>query len=79
MSDLFKEFIKDVLDVEIKSTSMPRIPNPFSVFLQERKKKTEDTISVLQSKRTQIEDMIKKLQNELEVIDKRLLQLKKRR
>jgi len=73
MSGLFTEFMKDVLDVE-KAISMPRIPNLFSVFLEERKEKPEDTTRVLEVKRKQIEKMIKELQKELATIKKRAAQ-----
>jgi DNA-binding PadR family transcriptional regulator len=76
MSDLIKEFMKDVLDVKIKPIPLPRMPNFFSVFLEERKEKPEDTVNVLESKQTQIENMIEELQKELGVIKKRLDQLK---
>ena len=79
MSDLIKEFMKDVLHVKMKPIPMPRIPNFFSVFLEERKEKPEDTVNVLESKRTQIENMIEELQKELGVINKRLDQLKQSR
>jgi DNA-binding PadR family transcriptional regulator len=77
MSGLFEEFMKDVLDVEMKTISVPRPPNFFSAFLEERKEKPEDTISVLEGKRTQIENMIEELQKQLSAINKRLIQLKK--
>jgi DNA-binding PadR family transcriptional regulator len=76
MSDLIKEFMKDVLHVKMKPIPMPRMPNFFSVFLEERKEKPEDTVNVLESKRTQIENMMEELQKELGVINKRLDQLK---
>jgi DNA-binding PadR family transcriptional regulator len=76
MSGLFTEFVKDVLDVE-KPVSMPRLPNLFSVFLEERKEKPEDTMNVLESKRKQIEKMIKELQKELAAINKRIAQLER--
>jgi DNA-binding PadR family transcriptional regulator len=76
MSGLFTEFLKDVLDVE-KPFSMPRIPNLFSVFLEERKEKPEDTMNVLESKRKQIEKMTKELQKELAAINKRIVQLER--
>jgi DNA-binding PadR family transcriptional regulator len=76
MSGLFTEFMKDVLDLE-KPVSMPRIPNLFSVFLEERKEKPEDTMNVLDSKRKQIERMIKELQKELAAIHKRIAQLER--
>lgn len=76
MSDLFREFMKDVLDIRMNPIPVPRMPNFFSVFLEERKKKPEDTISVLEDKRAQIEDMIKELQKELGAINRRLAQLR---
>jgi len=76
MSGLFTEFMKDVLDVE-KPFSMPRIPNLFAVFLEERKEKPEDTMNVLESKRKQIEKMTKELQKELAAINKRIVQLER--
>jgi DNA-binding PadR family transcriptional regulator len=75
MSDLFREFMKDVLEVRMNPIPVPRMPNFFSVFLEERKKKPEDTTSVLECKRAQIEDMIKELQKELGTINRRLSQL----
>jgi len=76
VSDLFKEYMKDVLEVETNQLSIPRRPPLFSVFLEEGKEKPEDTINILESKRTQIENMIKEMQKELEAINKRLAQLK---
>jgi hypothetical protein len=73
---LFTEFMKDVLDVE-KTVSIPRIPNLFSVFLEERKEKPEDTMNVLEGKRKQIEKMIKELQKELAAINRRVAQLER--
>lgn len=77
MNDLIREFMRDVLDM--KTVPMPRIPNFFSVFLDERKEKPEDTVNVLESKRSQIENMIEALQKELGTINKRLDHLKKSR
>jgi uncharacterized damage-inducible protein DinB len=79
MSDLIKEFMKDVLNVKIKPIPMPRIPNFFSVFLEERKEKPEDTIKILEGKHAQIEEMSKQLQKALEAITKRLSQLEQQK
>ncbi|MGA3191122.1 MAG: PadR family transcriptional regulator [Candidatus Bathyarchaeia archaeon] len=75
MSDLFRDFMKDVLDIRMNPIPVPRIPNFFSVFLEERKRKPEDTTSVLEGKRAQIEGMMKELQKELGAINRRLTQL----
>jgi DNA-binding PadR family transcriptional regulator len=77
MSDLFEEYLKDVLDVKVNPIQMPRMPNLFSVFLEERKKKPGDTINVLKEKRTQIDCMIEQMQKESEAINKRLAQLER--
>ena len=76
MSDLFREFMKDVLDVKMNPIPVPRIPTFFSVFIEERKRKPEDTTSVLEGKRAQIENMVKELQKELGAINRRMAQLK---
>jgi len=75
MSDLFREFMKDVLDV--KSVSTPMMPNPFSVFLEERKEKPDDTVSMLERKQKQIEEMIETMQKQRDAISKRLARLEK--
>lgn len=72
MSELFREFMKNVLNVNAKAIPAPRMPNLFSVFLEERKEKPEDTVKVLERKRAQIEDMVKELERELGVINGRL-------
>ncbi|MDQ1279215.1 MAG: hypothetical protein QG670_475 [Thermoproteota archaeon] len=75
MSDLFKEYVKDVLDIKVNSVQMPRIPNLLSAFLEERKEKPEDTINILKNKRNQLETIRKELQSNLEIINTRLTQL----
>jgi len=78
MTGLFTEFMKDVLNLE-KPVSMPRLPNLFSVFLEERKEKPEDTMNVLESKRKQIARMIKESQKQLTAINERIVQLERSR
>ena len=75
VSALFEEFARDVLNVETKSLPMPRIPTPFSIFLEDRNKKHEDSPKALERKRSHIEDTIKMLQSELQTINKRLAEL----
>jgi DNA-binding PadR family transcriptional regulator len=76
MTDLFKEYMKDVLDVELKQTQIPT-PNLFAMFFEERKEKPEDTTKILKNKRAQIEHMIKMMQKERSQINKRLAELEK--
>jgi DNA-binding PadR family transcriptional regulator len=75
MSDLFKEYMKDVLGIKVSSVQLPRVPNLLSMFLEERKEKPEDTINVLKNKRTQVETIIKEFQRNLETINARIAQL----
>jgi DNA-binding PadR family transcriptional regulator len=75
MSDLFKEYVKDVLGIEVSLVQITRVPNLLSVFLEERKEKPEDTINILKGKRNQLETMSKELQKNLETINTRLAQL----
>jgi DNA-binding PadR family transcriptional regulator len=70
MGDLFREFMKDVLDV--KSAARPPMPNLFSTFLEEKKERPEDAVNLLKLKRGQIEEVIGNLQKELRIINKRL-------
>jgi DNA-binding PadR family transcriptional regulator len=73
MGDLFREFMKDVLDV--KSAARPPVPNLFSAFLEEKKERPEDAVAVLERKRGQIEEVIENLQNDLHVINRRLARM----
>ena len=77
MNTLFGEFAKNVLDMEIESLPMPRIPTPFSAFLEDKNKNPEDTPETLEMKRTRIEHIIKILQNRLQTINKRLAKLER--
>jgi len=77
MSDLFKEYMKDVLDV--RSVVKPPVPNLFSAFLKDGKEEPRDTASVLQQKRSHIEDAIDTLQKELNDIDRRLTKMEPRK
>ena len=77
MTGLFKEYMKDVLDVKLNQTQIPTLPNLFAMFIEEGKEKPEDSAKILENKRSHIEGMIKMMQKQLAQIDKRLDQLKK--
>jgi DNA-binding PadR family transcriptional regulator len=70
MGDLFKEFMKDVLDV--KTAASPRVPNFFLPFMEE---KPGDDMAMLERKRGHIKHAIEHLQDELSNIDKRLAKM----
>ena len=76
MNSLFEEYARKVLDLEPKALSMPRIPNPFSPFLEEKPK---SSLEALELKRNRIQHMINMLQNELQRVDNRLATLNKQK
>ncbi|MCL1978066.1 MAG: PadR family transcriptional regulator [Candidatus Bathyarchaeota archaeon] len=75
MADLLKEYMKDVLDVEVNNAPLPK--TPFSLFLDEGRYKPEDTKKVLENKRARIEEITKRLQEDLAQINKQLTQMEK--
>jgi DNA-binding PadR family transcriptional regulator len=76
MNTLFEKYTRAVLDLDPKVVAMPRMPNPFSVFLEEEHK---NRLEALELKRNRIQHMIKMLQNELQIVDNRLATLKKQK
>ena len=76
IANLFKEYMKDVLDVEVTQTQLPK--TPFALFLEEGKCKPEDSKSVLEHKRSHLQEMIKNMQEQLMQINKQLAQMEKK-
>jgi len=76
MNTLFKEYARAVLDLDPKALPMPRMPNPFSVFLEEEPK---SRLESLELKSNRIQHMIKMLQSELQTVDNRLAALNKQK
>jgi len=76
MTNLFKEYMKDVLDVEVTQTQLPK--TPFAMFLEEEKCKAEDSKSVLEHKRAHLEEMIKNMHEQLMQINKKLASMEKK-
>jgi DNA-binding PadR family transcriptional regulator len=72
MNSLFEEYARVVLDLDPKAVTVPRMENPFSVFLEEE---TTNRLGALEMKRKRIQHMIKMLQNELQTVDERLTKL----
>jgi len=76
MNTLFEKYTRTVLDLDPKAVAMPRMPNPFSVFLEEEPK---NRLEALELKRNRVQHMIKMLQNELQIVDNRLAALNKQK
>jgi DNA-binding PadR family transcriptional regulator len=75
MNSLFQEFARDVLNMQ-ESLPMPVLPNPFSVFLEEKKEEIGDAPKNLELKRTHLKATIKMLRERLQETNKRLAEQK---
>ena len=75
MNSLFEEYAKAVLDLDPEAVAMPRVPNPFSPFLE---KNPKSKLEALEMKRKRMQHMIEMLQKELKTLDERLATLKKK-
>lgn len=74
MNALFQEFARDVLN--IKSASLPVMPNPFSPFLEEETIKTTD-IEGLERQKRQLNQQTRMIRERIREIDKMLAEEKK--
>ena len=63
---LFQEFTRDVLN--IKSASLPVMPNPFSMFLEEETRKTTD-LEELERQRRQLKQHMRMIREKIRTID----------
>ena len=73
---LFQEFTRDVLN--IKSASLPLMPNPFSVFLEEETRKTTD-LEELERQRRQLKQHMRMIREKIRTIDKVIAEEKAQR
>jgi DNA-binding PadR family transcriptional regulator len=76
IGSLFREFSRDVLNVEAVDDSMPTIPSPFSPFLEE-KVGAERNIKQLENERNHICETVKGMRDRLKLLDKRIAEIKK--
>jgi DNA-binding PadR family transcriptional regulator len=76
MNTLFEEYAQAVLDLDPNAVTIPRMPNPFSIFLEEEPK---SGLEALEMKRNRISHMIKMLQSELQTVEERLAALDKKK
>ncbi len=73
---LFKDFSVDVLEIGPDSPAMPKLPLPFSAFLEEEKIKND--VNMLEEQRSHIIKSIKMQQEKLEEINKALAEERKK-
>jgi hypothetical protein len=72
---LFEEYARAVLDLNPEAMPMPRVPNPFSPFLE---KEAQSKLEALEMKHNRIQHMVDMLHGELQKVDKRLATLRKK-
>lgn len=76
ISSLFNEFARDVLNVQIDTTPLPRMPSPFSPFLDE-KKNCEENLKQLEHERIHTVEAMKSMKDRLKQINLRISEIKK--
>jgi len=76
MNNLFEEYARTVLDLDPKTLPLPRVPNPFSPFLEKEPKSRREALEL---KRNRMQHMIKMLQSDLETVDESLVALNKQK
>jgi DNA-binding PadR family transcriptional regulator len=75
IGSLFREFSRDVLNVEAVDDSMPTIPSPFSAFLDEKVGEKRN-LKQLQNERNHIYETVKNMRDRIKLLDKKIAELK---
>jgi DNA-binding PadR family transcriptional regulator len=75
IGSLFREFSRDVLNVESVDDSMPILPSPFSAFLEE-KVGGKRNLNQLQNERNHIYETVKGMRDRIKLLDRRIVELK---
>jgi DNA-binding PadR family transcriptional regulator len=73
---LFREFARDVLNIENMADSVPKIPSFFTPFLDDNPNST-DNLKHLELDRKHVHEYIKSMQEKLRNIDERIKEIKK--
>ena len=76
IGSLFREFSRDVLNVEAADVSMPLFHSPFSAFLED-KAGGEENLKQLEHQRNHLFESVKTMRDKLRVLDKRIAEIKK--
>ncbi len=75
IGNLFHEFARDVLNIQ-KRTSMPDMPSMFSAFLEENPV-SELNLKTLEHERRRAYETVKLMQEKIQLMDKRIRELRK--
>jgi DNA-binding PadR family transcriptional regulator len=73
---LFREFSRDVLNIEATDVSMPQIPSPFTPFLEEQADAGKN-IAELEHQRRHMRESFNAMQEKLKLLDRTIADLKK--
>jgi DNA-binding PadR family transcriptional regulator len=76
INNLFREFARDVLNIELENGSVPHMPSLFSPFLEE-KVGDERNLKQLENERNHIHEIVKTMRDRLKLLDKRIAEIKK--
>ena len=76
IGSLFREFARDVLNIELADASMPNMPSLFSPFLEE-KVGAERNLKQLENERKHIYEAVKTMRDRLKLLDKKIAEIKK--
>ena len=77
IGNLFREFARDVLNIEFEAESVPTMPSLFSPFFEE-KVDGEQNIKQLERERRHLRETAKAMQERLKILGKRIAEIKKR-
>ncbi len=76
IGNLFREFARDVLNIELENWSVPNMPSPLSPFLEEQIG-NERNLKQLEHERKHIYEAVKTMRDRLKLLDKRITEIKK--
>jgi len=73
---LFREFARDVLNIDNATNSMPNLPSFFTPFLEDNPN-SEENLKHLELERQHIHETLRSMQEKLRKIDSRIREIKK--
>jgi DNA-binding PadR family transcriptional regulator len=77
INNLFREFSRDVLNIEDTNAPIPNMPSVFSPFLEDSQECDKDLKS-LEFRRTHVIEALKTMKEQLKLIDTRIAEIKKK-
>lgn len=75
IGNLFREFARDVLNIEVADQSGPTMPSLFSAFLEE-KVGGERNLKQLEYERKHINETVKTMRDRLKLLDERIVEIR---